>query len=201
MTPRIGRRGRLVAAVAGLLVVAGCATTVNGKAAKQSSPARRTTASPSGSTPTGAADIVSVKYRIPAGFVENDTYQPLTPLESKRVSHFFPLASDTNGRDVLSLTLYTLPAPHLVDTAASQLARINGYNRKTDATLFRKLTPTSIAGRPAYTEVAEEPGGYTYGAFYVFGAKHLLQIVCQYSKQPKKITAGCGSLIQSIVIG
>jgi hypothetical protein len=201
MTPRIGRRLRLVAAVVGLLVAAGCTTTVNGKAAERSSPGRPTADSTSGSTPTGAADIVSVKYRIPAGFVENDTYQPLTPLESKRVSHFFPLATARNGRDVLSLTLYTLPAPHLVDTAANQLARINGYNRKTDATLYGKITQTSIAGLPAYTEVAEEPGGYTYGAFYVFGGKHLLQIVCQYSKQPKKVTTGCTSLIQSVVIG
>jgi hypothetical protein len=34
----------------------------------------------------------------------------------------------------------------------------------------------------------------------VFGGKHLLEIACQYSKQPQKVTKGCISLIGSLVI-
>ncbi len=140
----------LVPITAGLLT-AGCARTVHGTAAAPTARPRRPPPRPRPSRRTSSAS----SYKVPKGFVEQHGYRPLTPLEAKRVSHFFPLASAPTGHDVLSLSLYTLPATHLVDTAAAQLARVKAYNRKTKARLYTKIMPATLFGRPAYNESAE----------------------------------------------
>lgn len=197
VTSRPGRRAAvLVASIAvGLLSAAGCARTVHGTGA-----GKAPTPSASTSGATVPPDITAVRYKIPKGFVVNDAYRPVTPLEAKRVSHFFPLATARTGRDVLSLSLYTLPADHLVDTAAAQLARVKAYNVKTKARLYSKIMSTTLSGRPALNEIASEPGGYTYNTWFLFGGRHLLQLTCQWDKQPKKISPGCTALLQSVVV-
>jgi hypothetical protein len=192
MTSRPRRRAALLLASLTIgLLTASCAQTVPGTATAP-------TPSAATSTTTVTPDFAAVRYRVPKGFVEQDGYHPITPLEAKRVSHYFPLAGAPTGRDVLALSLYTLPAAHLVDTPAAQLARVKAYNRKTKAKLFRKIKPMTLFGRPAWNEAASEPGGYLYNTWFVFGSRHLLQASCQWDKQQKKITAGCLALLHSV---
>jgi hypothetical protein len=186
----------LAVTVAVALASSGCTTTVSGTGTRP--PAAPSSTSSTG--PTAVPDFTQIKYQIPSGFLEKTGYAPLTPLEKTRTSHYFIPDNAPAGRDVLSVTLYTLPGQHLVDTAARQLARIKDYNRKTEAKLYSKIMPTTVGGLGAYNMVASEPGGYTYSTWFVFGARRLLQISCQWDKQTKKITSGCAALLKSVVI-
>ncbi len=214
---RSARRSVGVAALA-TLVLSGCATTVDGSgqgvptssatpsvdfpssATTTPTPEPSTTPIPTPSpTQSVAPDITDVKYTVPNGFVRNADYHEVIPLETSFQAKYLIPSGVTPGLDVISVVLYRLPAPHLVDTRARQVARIRAYNRKRSVTIKRKLADTTVGGLPAFDESVVQPGGYRYGAWFVFGGAHLVQISCQVDTHVDVVAAGCQSLIDSVV--
>lgn len=163
-------------------------------------PSTRATTPPP-STPPVPRDITHVKYTVPAGFARNDGFHEAIPLEDKYQATFLTPSAGASGLDVLTVLLYTLPGPHLVDTPAQQSARINEYNRKLAVSVLRPLQSTTVGGRPAFDETVVQPGGFRYGTWFVFGGQHLVQIGCQVDKQVNAVIAGCRTLLDSIALG
>lgn len=224
-TPSPLARTTLVAALAALLVLSGCATVVDGSGqhsglptgasssgdfpsgATSSAPSTSSAPPPStGGAPSGTSspvgDITDVKYNVPTGWERNSGYVEVIPLETSfQVKYLIPSGA-APGLDVISIVLYRLPGTHLVDTRAQQVARIHGYEKKRSLKIVRALTDTTVGGRPAFDESVVQPGGsageFRYATWYVFGGAHLVQIACQVESQADTVTTGCQKLLDSM---
>lgn len=218
MSPARGR-ATLLAALMAVLALAGCGTTVTGSGQAVGSsgapssadfpsdttpdpvPSTTVTSAPSPSpTSSAGSDITDVKYTVPKGFALNSTFREAIPLETTFQAKFFTPTGATGGLDVITVLLYRLPGPHLVDTRAQQVARILSYNSKLRVTVTRKLQDAVLAGRPAFAESVVQPGPFRYATWFIFGGEHLVQISCQVDTRGTAVAAGCGSLLVSLVL-
>jgi len=152
--------------------------------------------------PSLAPDITDVKYTVPSGWERNSNYVEVIPLEPTYQAKYLIPAGATPGLDVISIVLYRLPAAHLVDTRARQVARILAYNAKRSVAIKRKLEDTVIGGLPAFDESVVQPGGsqgeFRYAAWFIFGGAHVVQISCQVASQVAAVAAGCQKLLDSV---
>jgi hypothetical protein len=224
ITPNRAARIPVLAALAAVLVLSGCATVVSGSgqhsglptaassgdfpsgasssAPSTSSAPPSTTAAPS---PTSSAvrDITDVKYKVPTGWERTSDYVEVIPLEASfQVKYLIPSGA-TPGLDVISIVLYRLPGTHLVDTRAQQVARIHAYERKRSLTIVRALKDTTVGGLPAFDESVVQPGSgsaaeFRYATWYIFGGAHLVQISCQVESQVDTVAQGCQKLLDSV---
>ncbi len=222
--PNPAASAMLVATIAAVLVLSGCATVVSGSGQNSgvptgissgdfpsgSSSSAPSTASSDPSTTTAApptsssdSDITDVKYTVPTGWERATNYVEVIPLEtSYQVKYLIPSGANP-GLDVISIVLYRLPGADLVDTHRQQVDRIHGYEHKRSLTIVRALEDTTIGGRPGFDESVVQPGTgsaaeFRYATWYVFGGAHLVQIACQVESQVNTVAQGCQKLLDSM---
>ena len=207
---------RFVGAVVTVAVAAGCATTVSGQGRAAVTPARSDSSSadfpsapattvapaPTSSAPTAPTlqDITDAKWRVPPGFVKSHAFHPVTPLERHYQSAYLVPSNERRGLDVISITLYKVPAYIPLDTTVAEKVRVRYYNDRTGARPQSGLHVTTVDGRPAIQETAIERRIYKYGAWYVFGTHHVLLLTCQVDQQVNKIIRGCRAVLHSLKI-
>ena len=210
--------GTMLAAV---LVLSGCATVVSGSGHSSGLPTGATSGdfpsvastSPPGTTaasrPTTAApptssagiDITDVKYTVPTGWDRSSIYDEVKPLETKFQAKYLIPHGVTPGLDVISIVLYRLPGPHLVDTHAQQVTRIESYNQKRSVEIKKQLVDTTVGGLPAFDETVVQPDAahdYHYATWFVFGGAHVVQVSCQFESLEQKVSDGCQQLLASM---
>jgi hypothetical protein len=214
----------VVATLTALLVLSGCASVVTGSGHNSGAPTTgssgdfpsggtssgpgtssepaSTTAAPSTSTAPTDSDITDVKYTVPTGWERTTQYVEVIPLETSYDVKYLIPSGAAPGLDVISIVLYRLPATHLVDTRAQQVARIHGYEQKRRLTIVHALEETTIGGRRAFDESVKQPGGsqgeFRYASWYVFGGAHLVQIACQVESHVDTVATGCQKLLDSM---
>lgn len=220
MRPISAARITLATMLAAVLVLSGCATVVDGSGQNSGLPrppssgdfpsgATSSASTSSASPPTSAApptsttgsDITDVKYTVPTGWDRSSIYVEVKPLETIYQAKYLIPSGVTPGLDVISIVLYRLPGPHLVDTRAQQVARIDSYNQKRSVEIKKQLADTTVGGLPAFDESVVQPGDshdYKYATWFVFGGAHLAQISCQFETQEQKVSDGCRQLLASM---
>lgn len=208
------RSGWLVLSLALALTGTGCASTISGQgsAVAPTSSAPVPAPTPVQSTPVAPSltprmttsavaalpDITRIHYVQPRGFVRSHSFHPVTPLEPIDDSYYFVPGNERAGLDVMSITLYRLPASAHVDSVEQQKARVRLYNRRASARVQHGLNLTVVGGRLAIQENAVEPPNFRYAAWFVFGRRHFVQVSCQVDQQVNTIARGCQALLNSL---
>lgn len=218
--PNSAARITLVTMLAAVLVLSGCATVVSGSghssglptgttsgdfpsSASASTPGTTASGPTTAAPPTSSAsiDITDVKYTVPTGWDRSSSYDEVKPLETKFQAKYLIPGGVTPGLDVISIVLYRLPGPHLVDTRAQQVTRIESYNQKRGVQIKKQLADTTVGGRSAFDETVVQPGDahdYNYATWFVFGGAHVVQISCQFDSLEQKVSDGCQTLLASM---
>lgn len=178
---------RILVAIVGLLLVAGCAPP-------------RASGHPVAS---GPPIPISVTFRTPAGFHSSDAYAIVVPLTEHRSTQW-RVPSGPDGLDVIFVNSYVLPDDTDGWSDARRRAEVTRYAELVEARSPRRPSTATVAGRRAYQQHIDQPDGsgtLHYDTTYVFTGTFLVQVGCQYDRRRALIERACAALLPTLRIG
>lgn len=188
MARSVDTRGvRILVAIVGLLLVAGCAPS-----------------HASGHPAAGGPPIpISVTFRTPAGFHASTAYAIVVPLTAHRSTEW-RVPSGPDGLDVIFVNSYVLPDDTDGWSDARRRAEVSRYAELVDARAPRRPGTATVAGHRAYQQHIDQPyrsGTLHYDTTYVFTGTFLVQVGCQYDTRRALIERACTALLPTLRIG
>jgi hypothetical protein len=145
---------------------------------------------------------VPVTFTVPPGFAKTTDYVINVPLHPLRATQWV-VPEGTLGLDVIAVTSYVLDQDVTADPDERLTGRIAGYAAQVSAISATPPVKTSVAGFPAFQQTVKQPsrtGPLTYDATFVFAGHFLVQVICQYDKQPDTIRSACRVVLDTLRI-
>ena len=148
---------------------------------------------------------VEVEFDIPQNFVEQDAYEPLTPLFDDWSARSFKLQGVENGEhEIIWVMSYVLPYDTDSMDADQLYALVDGYIRKVDnLNESGVIYPSLSNGRAGYHRYIVVPGpsgedNIRYDSDYFFDGNKLVQIGCQKKSQDAAVLEGCNVILDTL---
>jgi hypothetical protein len=202
----LGVRGRVLLAGLAVALISACTSGVHGSGTFGGSPPARVPDRAAAPACAGATVIAPAGapycYAVPPGFTDVTTS---TTVSTNLGNESFRSAVAIAEHDLIIVSVYalredtdTITDANLTTEIKSVLAQLSPQGVSFDMSRPRRST---VDGARAfgYHQVSAETG-LAADNWFIFRGWTEIQVVCQWSEQPARITAGCGQLLGSLKI-